>query len=341
MSSYAPTLEKVKSSNLSFSLVLETENLGQAGMDDLRDTLESLRMQTYPITDACEVLVIAAGHVSDEALEFLRVEYPWVKVHRVEHPLEYLESKKYGAEIATGDIVVYADSDVTYQDSWLLNLLYGFIVAPGATIVMGDTRVRGSSVYDIAMQIVWMLDVLPAISSTRATFHFDLNNFAIKRFVMCDAPIFTGLPLYRAHTVEMRKQLFDRGYSAVRVPNARGLHLAPETFMDWFSRCMIQGADAVAKSEYVFNADNTTVRTPSLVRRMVRIPVFLVWKAVIMTTRVIGLLREDSSPVVKIILALPIAVVSWIVMGIGSVIALFDRQAAFRFITARETQHVV
>lgn len=338
---YVPSGKGIIKGSLSFSIVLETENLGMAGMQDLCDTLSSLQQQTCPITNAREILVLAAGHVTDETLNILRTDYPWLIVHRETNNLEYLESKQRGAQLVTGDIVVFADSDVVYETTWLESLLSGFALVPGATIVAGDTRIRGTSVYATAIQLMWMMHTQSIIHYSKMITHFDLNNFAIRRPVMLSAPLFTDLPLYRAHTVEMKKILLDQGYSAVRVPGTRGYHLPPGSFVDYLCRLMVYGADAVAKAEYSFHRDGTAVRTPSWSRRLVRIPVFLGWKIVVMTERVITLLREDWRRVGTILLALPVAILSLCVAGFGCVIALFSPQYMFRLVTAREHDHVV
>jgi glycosyltransferase involved in cell wall biosynthesis len=339
--SYISTAKTIESSRLSFSVVLETENLGMAGIDDLRDTLESLRRQTYPITRAHEVLVVAAGHVSDETVRILQVEYPWVKLHREPQKLEYLESKKRGAECATGGIVLFADSDVVYEDTWLERSLVGFLEAPGAAIVAGDTRIRGTSVYAMAIQLVWMMNAEKTMSHPIPIRHFDLNNFAIKKDVFLSAPMFTGLPLYRAHTVEMRKQLYAKGYSAVRVSGTRGYHLPPGSLADAWYRLLVYGSDAVAKTDFVFEYGGTVSKRFSLFRRIVRIPTFLTWKIYILLTRISVLVREDWKRIGSILLALPLAFLFLCIILVGSITGLFYPTLLFRIITEREADHVV
>lgn len=338
---YLPNRVEIKNSGLTFSLVVETENLGMAGIDDLRDTLDSLKCQSYPVASAQEVLLLAAGHVSDETLSSLYEQYPWVRVHKEIHPMEYLESKKRGAELATGDIVVFADSDVVYESTWLEQILYGFVAAPGAAIVAGDTRIRGSSVYAIAIQLIWMMSTEVVAKYPHLIRHFDLNNFAIKRSIMLKASIFSGLPLYRAHTVEMKKQLYSKGYSAVRVPGARGYHLPPGTLSDWWYRLLVYGADAVAKADFYFEYGGTVRVRYSLIRRLFRIPLFFGWKCVVMFTRIYVLVREDWRRIGKLFFAMPIVFASLCVMLVGACISLVDRKYIFNRISAREHEHVV
>lgn len=324
-----------------FSIILETENLGMAGLEDLKDTVASLEKQTYPFKEAKEIIIIAAGHVSVDSINLLKQTYPWIKIHKVEKSLEYIESKKLGAQITTGEIVVFIDSDMIYEETWLENILKGFNDAPGATIVAGDTRIRGNSIYSNAIQLIWMMNAEKKCSHIRTANHFDLNNFGIKREIMANAPIFLGLPIYRASTVETRKQLYSLGYSAMRAPNARGYHLPPGNFVDFWYRLLVYGADAVVKADFYFLHGGKVVEKFSPIRRLYRIPLFFLFKIYHMFKRSIVLISENPKRVIKIIPAFLLALIFLILPTMGSIIALFNRDFLFKKVTSRETAHVV
>ena len=338
---YTINHQKIKELMNSFSVVIETENLGMAGVEDLRDTLDSLKNQNYPINEAKEVLIIAAGHVSDETLTALRNDYPWLVVHRENKKLEYTESKMRGAELATGEVVLFADSDVVYDSTWLENMLYGFIACPGTTIITGETRIRGASVYAIAIQLIWMMNIVSSKFFPVPTNHFHLNNFAIKRSVMLSVPFFLGLPVYRANTVEWKKQLFYRGYSAIRVPNARGYHLPPGNIADWWYRMLVYGADAVVKADFYFEYNHSVIEKFSPIRRLLRIPLFIGFKIVTFFKRLLVMAQEKPMLLLKIIASLPIVLASLVVSIIGMSIALVRRDYIFNLATQRENEHVV
>ena len=171
--------------------------------------------------------------------------------------------------------------------------------------------------------------------------HFDLNNFAIKREVMLKAPTFTGLPLYRAHTVEMRKQLYTNGYSAIRVAGATGFHLPPSGFTNTFYRMLIYGSDAVAKADFYFLYGAKVVTKFSPLRRIVRIPVFMTWKTFVLLRRLCVLGYEKPSRIPILILAVPLALLFLSVVKLGCLIALFNRTYIFNKITKYESSHVV
>jgi glycosyltransferase involved in cell wall biosynthesis len=339
--SYHPHQQKIKEYGVSFSVVIETENLGMAGVEDLRDTLDSLKKQTYPITNAKEVLIIAAGHVSDETLNTLQSDYPWLVVHREDKKLEYTESKMRGAELATADIVLFADSDVVYDVTWLENILYGFVACPGTSIVSGETRIRGTSIYSKGIQLVWMMNMQYRKNHPIPTNHFHLNNFGIKRSVMLTTPFFLGLPVYRANTVEWKKQLFYKGYGAMRVPNARGYHLPPGNIADWWYRMLVFGADAVVKADFYFGYNATVIEKFSPLRRLSRIPLFIGFKIYTLIKRAFVMVREKPHSIVTVVASIPVVMASLIVSIIGMCVALVRRDYIFTIATQRENEHIV
>jgi glycosyltransferase involved in cell wall biosynthesis len=327
--------------NLSFSIVLETENLGMAGLEDLKDTIASLGAQTFDFHKAREIIIVAAGHISPETSTFIKSLYPWLTIHRVDHKLDYVEAKQIGAKVATGDVVIYIDSDVVYEPTWLENILRGFEIAPGTSIVAGDTLIRGTSTYATAIQLGWMMDAQMARSHIYQTNHLYLNNFAIKRDVILRAPIFIGLPIYRASTVETLRQLKYLGYSVMRAPNARGFHLPPGNIGDLWWRALIYGADAVAKADFYFLYGGKVVEKFSPLRRLWRIPLFLCFKLYALVQRIIVVVRQEPRRIFKVIIAIPLTLLFIAVNMLGCLVALFNRNYLYNKITAREDNHVV
>ena len=52
----------------SYSLIIETANLSLADLDGLRETLDSLAVQTLPVQNAREVLLADSGDVPPDSL---------------------------------------------------------------------------------------------------------------------------------------------------------------------------------------------------------------------------------------------------------------------------------
>lgn len=341
MTTYVPDLKKIQDSGITFSLVIETENLGMVGLDDVRATLDSLKCQVYPISYANEILVIAGGAVSEETLQLLQTEYPWITIHREIQKLEYLTSKMRGCEIATGDIVVMVDSDATYHPDWLLQTLYGFITAPGAAVISSETRIEINSVYTAAIQLSWMINADLISKYPTPILQFHLNNFAIKRSVALQVSVYNNMPIYRANNVEWKKQLRLLGYAAMRAPGILAHHAPPGNFWDWWWRMLVSGADAVAKADFQYHYGGGVTEKISPSRRLFRVVGFVVFKIMKMITRLRALIVEDSKQLRYIIPAIPIALFFLTIMQLGAVITLFNRDYVFKKITAREQNHVV
>src|SRR6185369_11094331 len=102
------------------------------------------------------------------------------------------------AEVARGSVLIYADSDMQYEPSWLGNMIKAMEESPSKTIVSGDTRLSTVSAYSMALNATWMIQVQSdQITVPTPTKFFPLNNFAIPRELMLQLPIPYTLPLYR------------------------------------------------------------------------------------------------------------------------------------------------
>ena len=102
----------------SFSLIYETENLCSVELENIYRSLASLASQTISITDANEFLIIDGGYAPDEVITELCDRYPWITIKRISG-IGYYKAKMTGAELATGDIIIYCDSDCVYTSNWL------------------------------------------------------------------------------------------------------------------------------------------------------------------------------------------------------------------------------
>jgi glycosyltransferase involved in cell wall biosynthesis len=139
----------------SFSIVLETENLANADLEGLTNALSSLVQQDCSPEQAKEVILIDSGDAPPTLLEQLSDRYPWIKIHPAPPSTGYYKAKMLGAELATGEIVVYADSDCLYEPHWLRTILTSFADHPERQIVAGETTTRGWGPYGTAMATIF------------------------------------------------------------------------------------------------------------------------------------------------------------------------------------------
>ena len=106
-----------------FSIILETENLETSNISGLTRSIATLNHQIPSPELANEVFLIDSGNTPRALLTQLQAMYPWLTVKTVPEDTSYYESKMLGAQWATGELVVYYDSDCIYDRHWLSSLL--------------------------------------------------------------------------------------------------------------------------------------------------------------------------------------------------------------------------
>ena len=120
-------------------------------------------------------------------------------------PLHYYQKKNFGFGFATGDVVIFLDSDVNPEPGWLRSLLEPFNDYRKA-VVVGHTHLVARTFYERAMALCWIFDT--RIQEDRVEPHHRLlsNNNAFRRAVFARFP-FQDLPTYRVSCGELSKSL--------------------------------------------------------------------------------------------------------------------------------------
>ncbi len=227
----------------SFSLVLETENLANANIEDLSKSLVSLVKQSISPTQANEVLLLESGDVQPQLLKQLCAKYPWITVKSAPLGTSYYKAKMLGAELATGEILIYCDSDCIYEKNWLEIILTTFKPKQAIQIVAGETTTRGKGPYGTAMALTYIFPQYSEQKNLTSTKQYFLNNVAFKREFLLQHPIPTELPLYRGNCVIHAYNLLDAGYTIWQQPQARATHAPPEGLSHFFWRFLLIGHD--------------------------------------------------------------------------------------------------
>lgn len=121
------------------SLVIETFNAADDGPDSLADTLACVRAQRRRPD---EVLVVDGATPASPGLRrAAAASYP--EARWIDAPAAgYYQQKNAGAAAATGDAIVFLDSDISVGADWLERLL--------ATLEAGAAVVSGSTAYEEA-----------------------------------------------------------------------------------------------------------------------------------------------------------------------------------------------
>lgn len=230
----------------SFSILIETENLATADLRDLDRCLESLARQDLPPTQANEVVLLDSGDAPEELLATLRARYPWVTVAGIAAGSGYYDAKMQGAARATGDIVIFGDSDCVYEPTWLRSLLAPFSESPDVHVVAGETTTPVASPYGVAMALTYIFPRWSQRQKLAPAPGYHCNNVAFRRELLQRHPIPSDLPIYRGHCVVHAQFLRKRGYAIWRQPNARATHALPEGFSHFFWRFLLLGDEALS-----------------------------------------------------------------------------------------------
>ena len=241
-----PLKQEVETKLPNFSIVFETENLSSVELENIYRSLASLEGQDISLEQANEFLIVDGGYAPNEVIEELCSKYPWITVHRASG-ISYYEAKMLGASLATGEIIVYADSDCVYVPNWLRIILSTFSQNPDINVVAGETSTPVNNFYDLAIALHYFFPRFSARKHLYESKSYFLNNVAFRRDFLLRNPIPTNLPLYRgncgvhAHTICNLK-----GYKIWKHPKAMATH-EPPTVSFSFWRYILLGSDFVMK----------------------------------------------------------------------------------------------
>lgn len=173
---------------MKFSIVIEWENAVLSELGRARAMLQRLQSQILNRpSEEFEILVmynpeqvdinlietILATDFSEEVRSCCRV--------LIAEGLHYYELKNYGAEKATGDIVIFVDSDVIPEPKWLDNLIDIFYLNRDANVVTGAYYIDPVSFVDKAFAINWFFPLRSESDSVRHSNRFFANNVAFRR----------------------------------------------------------------------------------------------------------------------------------------------------------------
>ncbi|HKC04367.1 MAG TPA: glycosyltransferase [Patescibacteria group bacterium] len=331
--------KKIKLINKSFSIVLETENLGMAGVEDLEKSLNSLKSQKYPIKKAKEVLIIAGGHVSEDVQKRLKKKYPWVTIKKTKEHLDYVGAKAVGSKIAKGDILIFVDSDSVYEKGWLGNMLKVFSDFPDADVVSGNTEPRINSNYAMSLTLAWMFIIRGPIRKTKEVYEVPMNNFAIKRNALLKVPLPKNLPFYRSGSI-WKNWLIENGLKIYTTPNVMGYHATPANLRDWWYRMLINGRDFVALGDYTFKGMKL-IEKKSVLKRFMNLVAWSGWKTLQVFVNVYKTVNKDKKTIQYLLLGVPFALLDVSIIILGSLITFINRDYLLKIVTAYEAEHVV
>jgi glycosyltransferase involved in cell wall biosynthesis len=226
------------------SLILEWDNVRLAERARSENMLRVLATQIQEcarlgLKIPLEVIAVVPGSPAETSFETLSRCQESIEFQVVSAPgLGYYELKNIGARQASGEILVFLDSDTIPEQDWLPNLL-----AP-----LSDTRVAGSagqayietsSFMGRAFAAMWFFPV------RSRTGHLEIAKtiFAIRRSDFLTHP-FRSIPgTSRGACIVWREELLRAGLPVMQTPGALIAHPPPNGAHHFFTRAMTDGRD--------------------------------------------------------------------------------------------------
>lgn len=293
------------SAAFNFSIVLETENLETADLAGLLRSLASLEAQDPPPTAANEVLLIDSGDIPETLLAQLCQQYPWIKVCPAPPGTEYYQAKMLGAELATGEIIVYYDSDCIYAPDWMRKILDPFS-QPEIQVVAGETTTNGVGIYGTAMALGYIFPQYSGRTELTPGKSYFLNNVAFRRSFLLSHPIPTDLPLYRGNCAVHTHELVQSGVTIWQQPLAQVLHSPPNGLDHFFWRFLLIGHDYYWQKKLIPTATNAE---PTMSGIKGKLEIFI--------DRIRKMRDRDIRHLVFLPLSLPVVLISSFLIYIG------------------------
>lgn len=233
--------------------MLEWENVRHSDPERARRLLgrlaEEVRSNERQLIGQVELLVCVDGPGADVAgcREFvhdaLADEHRLLSTRVLAVPdAEYYELKNAGAAEASGDIVVYLDSDVIPEPGYLANLLLPFEDDEVAGVA-GNSYIETTTVFDKAFALAWNFPLRSTSAEIRTTARFASNNVAFRREVAHRFPFPTITETARGSCSWLGAILARKGVKVVEAPAAQVVHPAPSGMRNFTTRALARGRD--------------------------------------------------------------------------------------------------
>lgn len=232
----------------SFSIVYETENLTSVELDNIYRSLSSIAAQEVSPERANEFLIIDGGYAPEQVIQELCSMYSWVTVRRIPQ-ISYYSAKMAGAQLASGEVVIFLDSDCVYTPNWLKDVLTVFVENPDINVVAGETSTRVSNSYELAIAMHYFFPRFSKREKPYVSREYFMNAVAFRRSFLIENPIPTNVSLYRGNCNLHCAYLRTKAHQILKHPQAQALHEPPTlAFLTW--RYLLRGRDRVLKQYF-------------------------------------------------------------------------------------------
>ena len=245
---------------LDYAIIVETENLSLADVDDLWRTLSSLETSIARARPPREALLMNSGNIATATAREVDRRHPWISLCYADAGTNYYGVKMQGARRVTTPVVLFTDSDCSYGEDWVSGMLDPFD-DPAVSVVAGETGFAGRGPYSLALALVHAFDGYSGEDAPYPVNYYYANNVAFRRQLLLDMPIRTDLPLYRSgcyrHSIDLRR----RGETIWAQPRSRAAHSPPQGLAHFFWRFLLFGRDRTVRETLKLDDDAPRVQT--------------------------------------------------------------------------------
>jgi len=155
--------------------------------------------------------------------------------------LEYYDQKNFGAENTSGDVLIFIDSDVIPEKSWLSKLLTA-LEDPDVKLVSGSTYQSTEDFFERTSALFWNFGVRNSEQGLVKATSFYANNFAAKRDHIGKYP-FEASETFRNQCSRLAKKMLADGENIYRIKDAWVSHPPTEGVKHFIHRAICQGHD--------------------------------------------------------------------------------------------------
>jgi hypothetical protein len=231
------------------SLIVEWDNVRYYEIDRATVMLHRVLTQLAELGQPAEILLVFDARAVDEfrvkdvADDLAQRAQGGVDVHTIATDgLRYYQLKNEGARRSRGDILLFVDSDVMPEETWLRTLV-GSFNDPAVQVVMASPFVEALTLYGKTFALAWYFPSLRPDNSLIPTAHSFVNSIAFRRetFEQCRFPEDRGL--YIGQCRDFRETLRREGIDVYMNLAARVGHPPPM----FLRSAIINGHDAVVR----------------------------------------------------------------------------------------------
>ena len=163
--------------------------------------------------------------------------------------LSYYEMKDRGARLANGDILIFLDSDVIPEPTWLLALLTA-IKEDQVQIVCGNTYIEPLGLLGKSFALGWFFPLRSEKSGIESRATCYSNNLAVHASLYREFPFIEIHGTSRSATQKLIKRLAKHGITTYKCHDAQVSHPPPENVAHFLLRALVHGRDIYFKTNH-------------------------------------------------------------------------------------------